>query len=85
MLHRLERAYSRDPDAPPHLARHVQELLPPLAQPLQKLLLHQQASLYLCGSRQPMAQGVHATLEALLGTDTLQTLTETGRYLRDVY
>ena len=85
VLHRLERAYSRDPDAPPHLARHVQELLPPLAQPLQKLLLHQQASLYLCGSRQPMAQGVHATLEALLGTDTLQTLTETGRYLRDVY
>ena len=43
------------------------------------------AAIYVCGSREGMAPGVHAALEAALGAGRLVELTEAGRYRRDVY
>jgi len=43
------------------------------------------AAIYVCGSLEGMAPGVHAALEAALGADRLVELTEAGRYRRDVY
>lgn len=43
------------------------------------------AAIYVCGSLQGMAAGVHAALAEALGDYTLTRLGETGRYRRDVY
>ncbi|MGN5373913.1 PepSY domain-containing protein [Sphingomonas hankookensis] len=43
------------------------------------------AAIYVCGSMQGMAPGVHAALEAILGEATVETMLETGRYRRDIY
>jgi len=43
------------------------------------------AALYVCGSLEGMAGGVHAVLSDLLGAETLDELSATRRYCRDVY
>lgn len=43
------------------------------------------AYIYVCGSLEGMAPGVHATLVAMLGPDAVEALTIEGRYRRDVY
>jgi sulfite reductase (NADPH) flavoprotein alpha-component len=43
------------------------------------------AAIYVCGSLQGMAEGVHAALTTVLGSAGLEHLGDTGRYRRDVY
>ncbi|MFN7835652.1 MAG: sulfite reductase subunit alpha [Burkholderiaceae bacterium] len=43
------------------------------------------AALYVCGSLQGMAEGVHRTLTDIVGDEQLAALTRAGRYCRDVY
>ena len=43
------------------------------------------AAIYVCGSLQGMAPGVHAALIEIVGSDALEELSATGRYRRDVY
>ena len=43
------------------------------------------SAIYVCGSVNGMAPGVHAALEAILGESTVETMLETGRYRRDIY
>ncbi len=43
------------------------------------------AAIYVCGSLQGMAAAVSATLTTILGAEQLETMTEEGRYRRDVY
>lgn len=50
-----------------------------------KQWLAQGAVIYLCGSKQGMAQDVERQLTQLLGETTLNELIETGRFKRDVY
>ncbi|MNY83155.1 Sulfite reductase [NADPH] flavoprotein alpha-component [compost metagenome] len=43
------------------------------------------AAIYVCGSLQGMAGGVHDALAGILGADALRRLADDGRYRRDVY
>lgn len=45
----------------------------------------QGAAIHVCGSLDGMAGGVDAALRDILGVSTLETLTDAGRYRRDVY
>ena len=45
----------------------------------------QGAAIYVCGSLQGMAGGVHAVLADILGDAGLQRMIEAGHYRRDVY
>ncbi|GGD60604.1 sulfite reductase subunit alpha [Pseudoxanthomonas indica] len=47
--------------------------------------VEQGAYIFVCGSQQGMAPGVHSALQRALGEEFLQELAETGRYRRDVY
>ncbi|MGC3984669.1 MAG: sulfite reductase subunit alpha [Pseudorhodoferax sp.] len=81
VLQRLDRAFSRDADAP---ARYVQDLLG-LHGALLRDWVARGAALYVCGQREGMAQGVDAALRAVLGDAALAQLADDGRYRRDVY
>ncbi|MDQ1832540.1 sulfite reductase subunit alpha [Massilia scottii] len=80
MLDTLSLAFSRDGGS----ARYVQHALEAQAAQL-RAWVDAGASIYVCGSLQGMAGAVHATLETVLGGDTLAMLDESGRYRRDVY
>jgi sulfite reductase (NADPH) flavoprotein alpha-component len=43
------------------------------------------AAIYVCGSLNGMGQGVHLTLQAILGEAKVAELLGSGRYRRDVY
>ncbi|MGT2515590.1 hypothetical protein ACVOMT_16340 [Sphingomonas panni] len=43
------------------------------------------AAIYVCGSVQGMAPGVHAALAAILGETLLEDMLGDGRYRRDIY
>jgi sulfite reductase (NADPH) flavoprotein alpha-component len=43
------------------------------------------AAIYVCGSLQGMAGGVHDALGEILGAELLEQLQADGRYRRDVY
>lgn len=81
VLQRLDRAFSRDADAP---VRYVQDLLGPHGTLLRDWL-GRGAAIYVCGQREGMAQGVDAALRAVLGDAALEQLAAQGRYRRDVY
>jgi sulfite reductase (NADPH) flavoprotein alpha-component len=81
VLQRLDRAFSRDADAP---ARYVQDLLDQHGALLRDWVARG-AALYVCGQRDGMAQGVDTALRAALGDATLAQLADDGRYRRDVY
>jgi sulfite reductase (NADPH) flavoprotein alpha-component len=79
-LARLDLAFSRDQVE----RRYVQDLL--RAQTVQvREWIERGAAIYVCGSLQGMAGGVHEALAGILGADVLDALAAEGRYRRDVY
>ena len=79
-LARLDLAFSRDQAT----ARYVQHLVREQAEEL-RAWISRGAAIYVCGSLQGMAGGVHEALAEVLGADALDALTAEGRYRRDVY
>ena len=79
-LARLDLAFSRDGAGP----RYVQHALREHADELRDWV-DRGAAIYVCGSLQGMATGVHEALAETLGADTLDDLMAEGRYRRDVY
>jgi sulfite reductase (NADPH) flavoprotein alpha-component len=79
-LTRLDRTFSRDAGD----GRYVQALIDAHADEI-RAWVDRGAALYVCGSLEGMASGVHAALERVLTSDTLIDLSETGRYRRDIY
>ena len=79
-LARLDTAFSRDGAEP----RYVQHVLAEQAGEL-RAWIGRGAAVYVCGSLQGMATGVHEALANALGPDALDALAAEGRYRRDVY
>ncbi|UVW27669.1 sulfite reductase subunit alpha [Massilia sp. H6] len=79
-LARLDMAFSRDQAQ----ARYVQHLVSEQAQTLRQWIADG-AAIYVCGSLQGMAGGVHDALREVLGTACIEHLAAEGRYRRDVY
>ena len=73
-------AFSRDGGG----VRYVQHALAAQAEQLRDWIA-QGAAVYVCGSLQGMATGVHNALVEALGQDQLDQLDAAGRYRRDVY
>lgn len=80
MLARLDLAFSRDGGP----ARYVQHLVEAHGEELRRWVAAG-AAIYVCGSLQGMAGGVHDALVSALGADTIEAMTSDGRYRRDVY
>jgi len=79
-LARLDLAFSRDGAQP----RYVQHLLDEQAAQLRDWVTDG-AAIYVCGSLQGMAGGVHDALIAALGRERVDAMMADGRYRRDVY
>jgi len=79
-LARLNTVFSRD--GGPH--RYVQDCLATAGTELQHWLARG-AAIYVCGSREGMAQGVDQVLRQQLGDNQVDQLLADGRYRRDVY
>jgi sulfite reductase (NADPH) flavoprotein alpha-component len=79
-LARLDLAFSRDQQE----RIYVQDLLREQASVV-KDWIERGAAIYVCGSLQGMAGGVHDALGGLLGKEMLEQLAADGRYRRDVY
>ena len=79
-LTRLDRVFSRDAGD----GRYVQALIAEHAAEL-SAWVGRGATILVCGSMEGMSKGVHEALETVLGTEALLSLTESGRYRRDVY
>ncbi|MES2129494.1 MAG: sulfite reductase subunit alpha [Pseudomonadota bacterium] len=77
---RIDLAFSRDGAGP----RYVQHVLAAQADALRESVARG-AAIYVCGSLQGMASGVHDALVEALGGDTVEALAANGRYRRDVY
>lgn len=80
VLTRLDRTFSRDADD----GRYVQAVITANADVVRDWI-GRGAVVYVCGSLEGMAGGVHDALEDVLGINGLRDLIETGRYRRDVY
>jgi len=80
VLQRLDLAFSRDQ------ARkvYVQHRLMQAADTLRTWVAGG-AAIHVCGSLEGMSGEVHAALVSVLGSETLERLTDEGRYRRDVY
>jgi sulfite reductase (NADPH) flavoprotein alpha-component len=79
-LARLDLAFSRDGGN----LRYVQHVLAAHRETLRDWVARG-AAIYVCGSLQGMASGVHDALVSALGADALDDLATQGRYRRDVY
>jgi sulfite reductase (NADPH) flavoprotein alpha-component len=79
-LQRLDLAFSRDQQE----RLYVQDVLRAQASSVRNWV-ERGAAIYVCGSLQGMAGGVHAALADLLGEAVLEQLVADGRYRRDVY
>jgi sulfite reductase (NADPH) flavoprotein alpha-component len=79
-LERLDVVFSRDQQE----RRYVQDLLHEQAA-LVRDWMERGAAIYVCGSLQGMAGGVHEALREILGHEALEQLDSQGRYRRDVY
>ncbi|WP_229519428.1 sulfite reductase subunit alpha [Massilia rhizosphaerae] len=79
-LAHLDLAFSRDQAA----RRYVQDVLRDEAARVRDWV-ERGAAIYVCGSLQGMAGGVHEALAAILGEQALERLANEGRYRRDVY
>jgi sulfite reductase (NADPH) flavoprotein alpha-component len=79
-LAHLDLAFSRDQAE----RRYVQDTLRDRADRLRDWV-ERGAAIYVCGSLQGMAGGVHEALQAILGAPRLEQLAAEGRYRRDVY
>jgi sulfite reductase (NADPH) flavoprotein alpha-component len=82
VLTRLDVVFSRD--ASTNQPRYVQDLLPQYAAEI-RAWITAGAAIYICGSLRGMAQGVDDCLKQILGEQLLETLSDQGRYRRDVY
>lgn len=80
MLEAVSLAYSRDGGE----LRYVQHALARQASRL-RAWVDQGAAIYVCGSLQGMAGSVHEVLVEALGQESVDKLTDIGRYRRDVY
>lgn len=80
VLTRLDRVFSRDAGD----GRYVQALITEHAADL-TARVDRGAAILVCGSLEGMSKGVHEALEAALGAEAVLSLTECGRYRRDVY
>jgi sulfite reductase (NADPH) flavoprotein alpha-component len=80
MLARLDLAFSRDGSQ----AHYVQHLVEMHQEELRRWVADG-AAIYVCGSLQGMAGGVHDALVSALGPDTVEAMMGDGRYRRDVY
>ncbi|MFV3126134.1 sulfite reductase subunit alpha [Niveispirillum sp. KHB5.9] len=80
ILTRLDRAFSRDGE----VQLYVQHLLAAAGDEVAEWV-EEGAAIYVCGSLEGMAAGVHAVLTELLGTEGLEALAADRRYCRDVY
>jgi sulfite reductase (NADPH) flavoprotein alpha-component len=79
-LDRLDLAFSRDQAE----RLYVQDVLRSQAATVRDWVARG-AAIYVCGSLQGMAGGVHDALGEILGGDLLEALGAEGRYRRDVY
>ncbi|MFZ6645863.1 sulfite reductase subunit alpha [Undibacterium sp. TJN25] len=79
-LQRLDLAFSRDQAE----RVYVQDKLSAQAD-LVRQWVADNAAIYVCGSLEGMAAGVHAALTAILGQEKLEQMAENGNYRRDVY
>jgi len=79
-LERLDLVFSRDQTT----RRYVQDQLRDSAETVREWIADG-AAIYVCGSLEGMAAGVHAALIEILGAPALEALTDAGRYRRDVY
>ncbi len=79
-LAELDLAYSRDPARPRYVQQVVDERAVEIA-----AWVARGAAIYVCGSLQGMAGGVHDALQQALGAAALEELDAAGRYCRDVY
>lgn len=79
-LTHLDLAFSRDQAQ----RRYVQDVLRDDAERV-RAWVARGAAIYVCGSLQGMAGGVHEALQAILGAPRLDALAHEGRYRRDVY
>ncbi len=79
-LEHVSLAFSRDGGE----LRYVQHALAAQAQLLREWVA-QGAAVYVCGSLQGMASGVHEALTEAIGREQLDELDAAGRYRRDVY
>ncbi len=66
------------------ISRYVQDLLRSHAEEVRQWV-ERGAAIYVCGSLNGMGQGVHLTLQAILGEAKVAELLGSGRYRRDVY
>ena len=80
VLQRVDRAWSRDGGTPHYVQDAVRTHAADIAE-----WVAQGADIYVCGSLQGMAGGVHAVLADILGEARLQDMAGTGHYRRDVY
>lgn len=80
LLDRVDLAFSRDQPEPVY----VQHRLRAAADVLRRWVANG-AAIYVCGSLEGMSRDVHAALVEVLGAETLERLTDEGRYRRDVY
>jgi sulfite reductase (NADPH) flavoprotein alpha-component len=79
-LAKLDLVFSRDQAERRYVQHRVAECAVELRQ-----WIAEGAYIYVCGSLDGMAPGVHAALTAALGAETVEMLAEEGRYRRDVY
>jgi sulfite reductase (NADPH) flavoprotein alpha-component len=79
-LEAIDYAFSRDRLE----KRYVQHVLLERADRVREWIEHG-AAIYVCGSLNGMAPGVHSALEQILSAESLERLMEEGRYRRDVY
>lgn len=77
---RIDWVFSRDQPT----RRYVQDQLRNSAETVREWISNG-AAIYVCGSLEGMAGGVHSALTEILGNHGLEQLIETGRYRRDVY
>jgi len=80
LLDRVDLAFSRDQAE----RIYVQYRLRGAADVLRRWVANG-AAVYVCGSLEGMSRDVHAALVEVLGAETLERLTDEGRYRRDVY
>jgi sulfite reductase (NADPH) flavoprotein alpha-component len=79
-LTKLDLVFSRDQAERRYVQHRVAECAADLRQ-----WIAEGAYIYVCGSLDGMAPGVHAALVEALGAETVEMLAEEGRYRRDVY
>lgn len=80
VIQHFDKAFSRQETQ----AKYVQQVLIANASKV-KSFIGEQGDIYVCGSLSGMGEAVNTTLEQILGSTTLNTLIQQGRYHRDLY